>query len=144
MRWGVCKQQTPPATPAPVKMHRTFASAFDQVLDHRLEGRKAGARRNADDWFFRVRAEIAIAVRKLNFELVTLPQPDQHTLRETASRHMTDMQLRTVAFVGRIRHRKVAGVAVGHEDAEILTGLKPGSNASRKAQPQDADLNGRP
>src|SRR5260370_30610284 len=52
---------------------------------------------------------------------------------------MTDMQLRTVAFVGRIRHRKVAGVAVRHGDAEILTGLELGSNASGKAQLQDED-----
>src|SRR5258708_31140526 len=110
-------------------MQRAFASAFDQVLYHRLEGRKAGARRNADDWLFRVGSQIEVTVRKLDLELVALVQPDQHALRETASRHMTDMQLRTVAFVGRIRHRKVAGVAVRHGDAEVLTALELGSNA---------------
>src|SRR5580704_1392929 len=101
LRCKVCQIQVPTATATPVKMHRTFALAFDQVLDHRLEGRKAGPRRNADDWLFRVGPQMEIAVRKLNLELVALPQPDQHALRETASRQMTDMQLRTVAFVAR-------------------------------------------
>src|SRR5712671_1408564 len=128
----------------PIQVHRTFVATLDQIFDDRLQRREAGSGRETYNRLVRIRAQMEIPVGQFDVERVALAEPGKYPLRETSPRHLPDMQLHAVALVRRVGHRKIAGVAVRHVDAQILPGQEFCANARRKTQVQDGDILDRP
>src|SRR6266849_2014555 len=138
------QEQTALTAATPIQVHRTFVATLDQIFDDRLQRREAGSCRKANNRLVRIRAQMEISVRQFDVERVAWAEFGKHPLRETSPRHVPDMQLHAVALVRRVRHRKIAGVAVRHFDAQILAGQEFCANARRKTQLQDGHIVDRP
>src|SRR6202000_2507103 len=96
----------------PIEMYRAAASARDQILDDGFDRRKAGAGRKTDQRSFSAGAQVELAERKLDIELVTLLQGSQHGFGKLSAGNVPDMQLNGVALGRRIGLRDIGGIVV--------------------------------
>ena len=143
----VVQVQVGAAARAPVQHRLALARLPDQVFDHRLDRREAGARGEQDHRLVAVFAQEETSERAFHAQDVFFLQRGEHVVGELAAGQMPQVQF-DAGFVdlgvGCVGHRITAARAVAQDELDVLAGVVLEPVVGRQLHLQDRDVRRRP